>query len=173
MKPFRLTAMLSVFAVALIASAAIGVPIAIEKGAPYRITSSECLVCGRMQTIERRWSQPPEESIEAHKDAIWMARHLPDKHDHWWVPGSAESRDEWFGYSLSACGGGVGGVSLLHYLAQKRGQDIAGPFVQEYLQLVNEGDLESIRSFVQSDVQNALLDPHPQQPVPVAESGLN
>ena len=57
MKTFRLRTLLCVFAVlaaAMAYGAAIAYPIAVERGAPYQITYSECLICGRSRTIERR-----------------------------------------------------------------------------------------------------------------------
>ena len=162
MKPFRLTAMLAIFAIVLVAGAAVGFPIAVERGAPYSITTSECLICGRSRTVDRQWKQSPKETIETHKQSLWMQPQIDSRHEHWWVVGSQEERPEWFAYASIGCGG-VGGVSSLHYLATKKGDDVAGPVVLKYLQLVEERDLESILNFVRNDVQTALQDPPPEQ----------
>ncbi|MGZ0168568.1 MAG: hypothetical protein ACKVHE_03330 [Planctomycetales bacterium] len=162
MKPFRLTTILCAFAVFLIAGTAIGFPIAVERGAPYRITTSECLICGRMQTVERRWRRAPKETIEAHKDSLWMQPQIDKEHDHWWIRGSTEERPSWFAGAYIGCGGGIGGVSRLHYLATKRGAGVAESFVLKYKQLLIDGDLKSIREFVENEVQAALTNPPKQ-----------
>jgi hypothetical protein len=161
MKTFRLTTLLCVFAIlaaAMAYGAAIAYPIAVEHGAPYRITSSECLICGRSRTIEWRWKQSPIETIEAYPHSLWIEPQIDIGHDHWWVGSSSEGRSNWFGYTEIGCGG-IGGVSSLHYLATKKGDDVARPHVQKYLQLLNKGDLDAIRNFVDSELGRALQDP--------------
>ncbi|MFT5323669.1 MAG: hypothetical protein ACI8P0_001520, partial [Planctomycetaceae bacterium] len=49
--------------------AAIAYPIAVERGAPYQVTYSECLICGRSRTIERRWKASPKETIVANPNS--------------------------------------------------------------------------------------------------------
>ncbi|MFT5095418.1 MAG: hypothetical protein ACI93T_004265 [Porticoccaceae bacterium] len=162
MKTFRLRTLLCVFAVlaaAMAYGAAIAYPIAVERGAPYQITYSECLICGRSRTIERRWKASPKETIVANPNSVWMQPKIDDEHDHWWVGSSSEGRSNWFDDSYISCGGGIGGVSSPHDLATKRGDDVARPFVVQYLGLLKEGDLDAIRNFVRTDVSQALQDP--------------
>ncbi|MFT5327834.1 MAG: hypothetical protein ACI8P0_005740, partial [Planctomycetaceae bacterium] len=71
----------------------------------------------------------------------------------------------WFDDSYISCGGGIGGVSSPHDLATKRGDDVARPFVVQYLGLLKEGDLDAIREFVHTDVSQALQDPPVADPV--------
>lgn len=161
MPTFRLTKLFCVFsilAVALVAAAAIGFPSAIDQYAPFESTTSECLICGRMRTVERRWMQSPAESIYVGDDSLWMQPQVDSEHDHWWAACSTEERPGWFDYSMIGCGGGVGGVSTLHHVATNRGADVAQPLVNEYLQLTQGGDLKSVRNFVQYRVMPALQD---------------
>ncbi len=161
MKTFRLTKLLCVFpilAVALVAAAAIGFPSAVDQYAPYESTTSECLICGRMRTVEHRWMQSPAESIYAGDDSLWMQPQVDNKHDHWWVACSTEGRPGWFDYSMIGCGGGVGGVSTLHYVETYRGVEVAQPLIIEYLQLTQDHDVKSVRDFVQQKLMPALQD---------------
>ena len=167
MKTFRLSKLLCVFAIltaAIVYGAMVVYPIAVERSAPYRITYSECLVCGRSRMVEQRWQQAPKETIEAHPHSLWMRPQIDDEHGHWWVGGSSEWRSNWFGYSGVSCGG-VGAVSSLHYLATKKGDDVARPFVAKYLQLLEEGDLDAIRNFVHTDVRPATHESPVAEPV--------
>ena len=150
MKPRHLTAMVGI----ILLTALVGLPIIIVKAAPYRITTSECLICGRIQTVERHWMQAPQETIETHKQSLWMDAHIGEHTEHWWSGCSSEQRTYWFGRASIGCGG-IGGVSSLHYLAEKSGEDVAAPFIEKYLQLIEAGDRESIESVVRNDVQTA------------------
>lgn len=161
MKKFRLTKLLCVFpilAVALVAAAAISFPSAVDQFAPFESTTSECLICGRMQTVEQRWMQSPAESIYVGNDALWMQPQVDSKHDHWWIFCSTHERPGWFKRSYFGCGGGVGGVSTLHHVATNRGAEVAQPLVAEYLKLTQGGDLKAVRDFVQQKLMPALQD---------------
>ncbi|MGZ0174404.1 MAG: hypothetical protein ACKVHE_33285, partial [Planctomycetales bacterium] len=126
---------------------------------PFHETTSECLVCGRMRTVGQSWLQAPTETFSGRADSEWMQAKILGKHDHWWVGCSTHARPKWFAASYFGCGGGIGGVSQLHQLAISRGEDVAKPFVREYQQLLIDGDLNSIREFIQNDVHAALTDP--------------
>lgn len=161
MKTFRLTKLLCVFpilAVALVAAAAIVFPSTVEQYAPYESTTSECLICGRMLTVEQRWMQSPTESIYVGDDALWIQPQVDSEHEHWWAACSNEARSGWFDYSMIGCGGGVGGVSTLHHVVTYRGIEVAQPLVDEYLQLTQDGNLKAVRDFVQQRVMPALQD---------------
>lgn len=162
MKTFRLTKLLCVFpilAVVLVAGLALGIPTTVEQYAPYESTTSECLICGRMQTIEKRWMQDQASSIYAGEDSLWMQPQVDNEHEHWWVGCSTASRPDWFGNLLFGCGGGVGGVSSLHYLAKSKGQDVSQPYVQKYVQLTKTGDLKAVRDFVQQEIVTTFQEP--------------
>lgn len=166
MKTFRLTKLLCVFpilAVALVAGAAIALPSAVDEYAPFESTTSECLICGRMQTIENRWLQKPTNSMHVGTDSLWIQPQIDDKHKHWWIFCSTHERPGWFKRSYFGCGGGVGGVSTLHHVATRRDTEVAQPLVDEYLQLTQGGDLKVVRDFVQQKVMPAL---HDQPDVP-------
>ena len=168
MKTFRLTKLLCVFpvlAVASIAGVAIGVPSTVEEFAPLQSSTSECLSCGRMQTIERRWMQNPTSSIHAGADSLWMQPHVDSEHDHWWVECSSAERRDWFDNVMFGCGGCTLGVWTMHQLAISKGDQFAQPFVQKYLLLTETGDLKSVREFVQEEILPALQEPPIQEPV--------
>jgi len=164
MKTFRLTKLLCVIPilmVVLVAAAATRFPSTMDQYSPFKSTTSECLICGRMRTVERRWMQSPVESIYVGDDSLWMQPQVDNKHDHWWAACSTEERPGWFDYSMIGCGGGIGGVSTLHHVATNSGADVAQPLVDEYLQLTQCGDLKSVRDFVQQRIMPALQNrPH-------------
>jgi hypothetical protein len=168
MKTFRLTKLLSVFpvlAVALVAGAAVGVPATVERFAPYSSTTSECLVCGRMQTIEKRWLQDQTSSIYAGEDSLWMQPQVDNEHEHWWVGCSPASRPNWYGDLLFGCGGGIGGVSSLHHLSKSKGHEFSQPYLQNYLQLTKADNLKAVRDFVQEEILPALQDSPITEPI--------
>jgi len=103
MKTFRLTKLLCVFpilAVALGAAAAISFPSAVDQYAPYESTTSECLICGRMQTVEHRWMQSPAESIYVGADSLWMCRRRSENV----APGGEWPSDEKRSAQMITCG---------------------------------------------------------------------
>lgn len=140
---------------AIAVAAVVGIPVLIEKAAPYEITVSECLVCGRIQSVERKWMQAPRKSIETPDSTVWLEKQTNPEHDHWWVGCSTEVRPRWFASSMIGCGG-VGAISSLHYLSKKRGHESVEPYVSRYMELVTERDLASIQEFVWNDLQAAL-----------------
>lgn len=162
MKTFRLTKLLCVFpvlAVGLVVATAVGIPATVDEFAPFESTTSECLICGQMQTTEKRWMQNPTSSVYGSEASLWLQTRVDRSHDHWWVGCSTHSRYGWFASSFFGCGGGIGGVWSLHSLATSRGDNFTQPYLQKYLQLTETGDLTSVRNFVQEEILPALQNP--------------
>lgn len=147
------------FVVVLFAAAALvgGMPLLIAVGAPYQIATSECLVCGRMRSVDDRWLRTPVETIDESETSNWMDRHLQGHSEHWWSGCSTETRGSWFHSASIGCGG-IGGVSSLQRLAQAVGPEQAEPFIERYLQLVELRDHFALVEFVRGELQPAYVE---------------
>lgn len=155
----RLLGIYSLMVIGLAAGVVWGLPLVAQHAAPFQEVTSECLVCGRMRTVVKSWLQAPTESFSDGEDFQWMQPKIDPRHDHWWISCSTHARPDWFAHSHIGCGGGIGGVSLLHQLAIARGEDVASPYTQKYQQLLADRNLKAIREFVHHDVQEALTHP--------------
>jgi hypothetical protein len=139
-----------IFTFILIAGLGAATPWALTK-APYENRYDECVTCGRARMTTKKWGDKPVEKIETLPHSVWFDQFLPAKHVHQWVTSSTESRSEWFGSEVAACGG-LGVISSLHYAQTKVGAQAVKPLVAEYLELAKTAGYNELVEFRQHKV---------------------
>jgi hypothetical protein len=144
-----------IFTLVVIAGLGAMTPWALSK-APYKHRFDECLICGRSRTTIIEWGKDTVETFETPEHSLWFDQHLPGEHKHRWYTASVESRSEWFGSELAACGG-VGVVSTLYYAKTKVGAKAVQPLIAEYVKLSKNGTHQELSEFSQTKVAPLLV----------------